>query len=321
MSKHNDIVKLQILNLISPKEIKNKLDLITTGKEDAKRILSLALSEHIKRISYGLAIKKTNVLLLGATGCGKTHIITAMKKVLDDLNVIHLTLDAQKFSERNFANMLVEAADEKIPFAERSVVIIENLDRITLNAKTSKKSEYKNSIQNNLAQIIEGKEIKSNKGIINTSHILFIATGTFDIVDEKISERKDKKLYEILNVEDLKEFGLNNFLMRKFQKVIAMPRLSKADIVEILKQTDKNPVATYVKTLEAEGIKFVIEEDALDEIAERSIKNGIGVSGVYITLTSLLTEFYFEIEDLSKVDSCIITKETLENSKVKIIYK
>lgn len=321
MTNYKDLGKVQIVNVTSPKQIKEKLDLYTMGKDDAKKILSLAISEHIKRTLYGLMIKKTNVLLLGATGCGKTHIITALKKVLDSLEIAHLTVDAQKFSEKNFANDLIENSNLQFKTAENAVVIIENLDRITLNAKTSKKSEFKNSLQNNLAQIIEGKEIKTNKGILNTSNILFIATGTFDSVDDKINNKLDNKLYDILTVEDLNEFGLNNYLMRKFQKVIAMPRLSKEDIIAILKQRDKNPVATYVRTFEQEGIEFLIEEDALDQIAERSIKNGIGVSGVYVTLTSLLTEFYFEIDDLKKVKSCIITKQTLDDGKVKIIYK
>lgn len=321
MTNYKDLGKVQIVNITSPKKIKEKLDLYTMGKEDAKKILSLAISEHIKRTLYGLMIKKTNVLLLGATGCGKTHIITALKKVLDSLEIVHLTVDAQKFSEKNFANDLIENSNLQFKTAENAVVIIENLDRITLNVKTTKKSEFKNSLQNNLAQIIEGKEIKTNKGILNTSNILFIATGTFDSVDDKINNKPDNKLYDILTVEDLNEFGLNNYLMRKFQKVIAMPRLSKEDIIAILKQRDKNPVATYVRTFEQEGIEFLIEEDALDQIAERSIKNGIGVSGVYVTLTSLLTEFYFEIDDLKKVKSCIITKQTLDDGKVKIIYK
>ena len=311
--------EVTISTLVSPRELKKCLDEVTTGKDEAKKVIALAISEHIKRTWFDLNIKKTNVLLLGATGCGKTHIVNATKLLLDNLEIPCIVMDAQKFSGKQLIQKSFELKT-RIPF-ERGVVILENIDRIMLNAKTSKKSFYKNSIQNEIAQVIEGKEIKCGNVVINTKDILFIATGTFDNADVKINSKKNEKLSEVLDVEDLKEFGLNNFLMRKFQKVIAMPRLSKEDIVEILKEKDKNPVASYVKNLEVDGVEFEIEEDAMPLIAEKSIKNGIGVSGVYVTLTNLLTDYYFNVEDLETVKKCVITKETVKTGKVKIIRK
>lgn len=311
--------EVTISTLVSPKELKKCLDEFTMGKEEAKKVIALAISEHIKRTWFELNIKKTNVLLLGATGCGKTHIVNATKLLLNNLQIPCAVMDAQKFSEKQLVEKFLESK-ATIP-CERGVVILENIDRITLNAKTSKKSLFKNSVQNEIAQVIEGKEIKSGNFVLNTKDILFIATGTFDNVDIKINNKKGEKLYEVLGVEDLKEFGLNNFFMRKFQKVIAMPRLSKEDIIEILKQKNINPVASYVKNLAADGVEFEIEEDAMPLIAEKSIKNGIGVSGVYVTLTNLLTDYYFNVEDIETVKKCIITKETLKNGKVKIVRK
>ena len=312
--------EVTVSTIVSPKELKKCLDEYTIGKDEAKKVIALAISEHIKRTWFDLNIKKTNVLLLGATGCGKSHIVNATKLLLDNLEIPCMIIDAQKFSEKQFLDKYSQNVKGSIP-PERGVVILENIDRITLNAKTSKKSLYKNSIQNEIAQVIEGKEIKNGNLVMNTKDILFIATGTFDNVDLKIKERQDTTLYDVLGVEDLKEFGLNNFLMRKFQKVIAMPRLSKEDIISILKQKDINPVASYVKNLAADGVEFEIEEEAMPLIAERSITKGIGVSGIYITLTNLLTDYYFNVEDIETVKKCIITKETLENGKVKIVRK
>lgn len=342
----------------SPKEIKKVLDDYVIGQDEAKKILSVAVYNHYKRINHEektknkedeVEIQKSNILLLGPTGCGKTLLASTLARIL---NVPFAIADATTLTEAGYVGedvenillKLIQAADGDIEKAEKGIIYIDEIDKITRKSENPSitRDVSGEGVQQALLKIVEGtiasvppqggrKHPHQEMIQIDTSNILFICGGAFEGLENIIRDRTGKKtigfgtsiqsnkeidkykIFEELLPQDLLKFGLIPEFIGRLPIVATLKELDKEALKKIVVEPKNALVKQYKKLLEIDGVELEFKDDAIEAIVNKAIELKTGARGLRSTIEGIMTDIMFEIPSNDKITKCIITKETVEN--------
>ena len=340
------------INLLTPEEIKAFLDEYVIGQDEAKKVLSVAVYNHYKRImagsDLGVDLQKSNILMLGPTGCGKTLLAQTLAKIL---NVPFAIADATALTEAGYVGedvesillKVIQAADGDIERAEHGIIYIDEIDKITRKSENPSitRDVSGEGVQQALLKIIEGtvasvppqggrKHPHQELIQIDTTNILFICGGAFEGIDKIIETRLDKKsigfnaeiakkheedvdvlLHQVLP-QDLVKFGLIPELVGRVPVTVSLDLLDKEALIRILTEPKSSLVKQYQKLMELDGVKLEFDKAALDAIAETSLARKTGARGLRAIMEDIMMVTMFRVPSDDTIKGCMITKDVVE---------
>lgn len=333
---------------LAPVEIKKYLDEYVIGQDEAKKALAVALYNHYKRTEIpGTTIEKSNILLMGPTGSGKTLLAKTLAKIMD---VPFIIADATNYTETGYVGADVEtiltkllaASDGNIARAERGIVYIDEFDKIGSKNTDTGNKDLGIGVQQALLKLIEGNEIDvpmkmpagtgTNGGMmppriekvsIDTKNILFICGGSFAAFEEKKKNplgfgREPEVIKE--NTEPLLS-GIIPELLGRLPVVVHLDPLTEEDLLHVLCNTKNNIIQQYQELFAYDGIELIFTEDALKRIVSKTIEKKLGARGLRSIIETAMRDIMFEIPSVLNVDKCIITAKTIETGIPELTYK
>ncbi len=342
------------INLLKPEEIKAFLDDYVIGQDEAKKVLSVAVYNHYKRIMAGhnldVELGKSNILMLGPTGCGKTLLAQSLARVL---NVPFAIADATALTEAGYVGedvenillKIIQAADGDIEKAEYGIIYIDEIDKITRKSENPSitRDVSGEGVQQALLKIIEGtiasvppqggrKHPHQELIQIDTTNILFICGGAFEGIDKLIEKRIDQKsigfnveianshendvdrLLQQVTPQDLVKFGLIPELVGRVPVTVALEQLDEDALIRILTEPKNAIVKQYQKMLELDGVSLKFDKEALQEIASISIKRKTGARGLRAIMENTMMDIMYQAPSDETLKSCRITADVVNGT-------
>ncbi len=340
----------------TPAEIKKVLDEYVIGQEDAKKTLSVAVYNHYKRINSSkeindVEIQKSNILLLGPTGSGKTLLAQTLARVL---NVPFAIADATTLTEAGYVGedvenillKLIQSADYDIERAEKGIIYIDEIDKISRKSENPSitRDVSGEGVQQSLLKIIEGttasvppqggrKHPHQEFLQINTANILFICGGAFEGLENIIKDRigkksigfgaeieskKDLKRFEVFEEmlpQDLLKFGLIPEFVGRLPIIATLHELDRSALIKIFTEPKNALMKQYKKLVELDGVKLEFKPEALETIVDKAIERNTGARGLRSIVEEIMRDVMFDIPSNPKIETCIITKATAEGKE------
>lgn len=336
----------------APHKIKEKLDDYVVGQEHAKKVISVAVYNHYKRIANAkpgdeVEIEKSNMLMIGPTGSGKTYLVKTLAKLLD---VPLAITDATSLTEAGYigddiesvVSKLLAAADNDVEKAEKGIIFIDEIDKIAKKKNAHNRDVSGESVQQGMLKLLEGADIEVPVGAnsknamvplvtVNTGNILFICGGAFpdlvDIIKERLTKTstmgfqgelrdrfdKDKNLVQKVTVEDLRNFGMIPEFLGRLPIIFTLDGLDKDMLVKVLKEPKNAILKQYQKLLALDEVELCFEEGALEAIAEKALLKDTGARALRAILEEFMLDIMYEIPKDDNIGRVTITKEYIEN--------
>lgn len=350
--KENVKPALDIKNIPAPHKIKASLDEYIVGQEHAKKAMAVAVYNHYKRVATNtmddIEIEKSNMLMIGPTGCGKTYLVKTLARLLD---VPLAITDATSLTEAGYigddiesvVSKLLAAADNDVEKAEQGIIFIDEIDKIAKKKNTNQRDVSGESVQQGMLKLLEGSDVEVPVGAnsknamvplttVNTKNILFICGGAFPDLEEIIKERlnkqasvgfmadlkdkynNDKNLLEKVEVEDLRNFGMIPEFIGRLPVIFTLQGLDKDKLVRILKEPKNAILKQYQKLLALDEVKLEFDEEALDAIAERAMKKDTGARALRAIIEEFMLDIMYEIPKDDSIGQVTITRAYIEGT-------
>jgi len=335
---------LDIKQLKPPHKIKAELDEYVIGQDHAKKVISVAVYNHYKRVAdkdKSIELEKSNMLMLGPTGSGKTYLVKTLARLL---NVPLAITDATSLTEAGYIgddvesvlSKLLAAADNDVERAEHGIIFIDEIDKIAKKRNTNSRDVSGESVQQGLLKLLEGSEVEvpvgaTNKNAmvpmttINTKDILFICGGAFPDLEKIIKNRlnkttmigfgaelkdkydEDKRLLEKVTVEDLREYGMIPEFLGRLPVIFSLQGLDKEQLMQVLREPKNAILKQYEHLLELDEVQLVFAEDALEAIAERALEKDTGARALRAILEEIMLDIMYEIPKDDNIGRVTIT--------------
>ena len=336
----------------APHQIKASLDEYVIGQEHAKKVISVAVYNHYKRVATGtmddIEIEKSNMLMIGPTGSGKTYLVKTLARLLD----VPLALaDATSLTEAGYIgddiesviSKLLAAADNDVERAERGIVFIDEIDKIAKKKNTNSRDVSGESVQQGMLRLLEGADVEVPVGAnsknamvplatINTRNILFICGGAFPDLEEIIKQRltkqtsigfnaelkdrfdNDRDLLSRVTVEDLKKFGMIPEFLGRLPVIYTLKALDRDMLVKILMEPKNAILKQYQKLLELDEVQLKFDQEALEAIADKAMERDTGARALRAIIEEFMLDIMYEIPKDDNIGTVTITREYIEGT-------
>ncbi|MBD5539888.1 MAG: ATP-dependent Clp protease ATP-binding subunit ClpX [Lachnospiraceae bacterium] len=355
--KKSDKPLLDIKNIPAPHKIKESLDEYVVGQEKAKKVISVAVYNHYKRVATNtmddIEIEKSNMLMIGPTGCGKTYLVKTLAKLLD---VPLAIADATSLTEAGYIgddiesvlSKLLTAAGNDVEKAQMGIVFIDEIDKIAKKQNTNSRDVSGESVQQGMLKLLEGADIEVPVGAnsknamvplttINTRNILFICGGAFPDLDEIIKQRlskqssigfnatlkdafdKDKNIHNKVVIEDLKKFGMIPEFIGRLPVIYTLDGLTEDMLVAILNEPKNAILKQYQKLLALDEVDLQFDESALRAIAKKAMEKDTGARALRAIIEEFMLDIMYEIPKDDNIGSVTITGDYIEGKGGPII--
>ena len=346
-----------IKKIPAPHKLKEMLDQYVIGQDYAKKVISVAVYNHYKRVATNtmdeIEIDKSNMLMIGPTGSGKTYLVKTLAKLLD---LPLATTDATSLTEAGYIgddvesvlSKLLAAAGNDVEKAERGIVFIDEIDKISKKKETHSRDVSGESVQQGLLKLLEGANVEVPVGAssknamvplttINTRNILFICGGAFpdleDIIKQRLNKKssmgfqadlkdkydKEENLIAKVTLEDLREFGMIPEFIGRLPVIFTLEKLSQDMLVKILKEPKNAILKQYQKLLELDEVQLVFDDSALEAIAKKAVEKKTGARALRAIIEEFMLDIMYQIPKDDNIGRVTITGDYINNNKAPII--
>ena len=350
--KPREFHQLDVKNIPAPHKIKARLDEYVVGQEYAKKAMSVAVYNHYKRVATDtmddIEIEKSNMLMIGPTGCGKTYLVKTLARLLD---VPLAITDATSLTEADYigddiesvVSKLLAAADNDVERAEQGIIFIDEIDKIAKKHNTNQRDVSGESVQQGMLKLLEGSEVEVPVGAnsknamvplttVNTKNILFICGGAFpdleDIIRERLQKKTsmgfnaelkdkfdhDRELLSKVTVEDLRKFGMIPEFLGRLPIIFTLKGLDKDMLVKILKEPKNAILKQYQKLLALDEVRLDFDDDALEAIAEKAMEKDTGARALRAIIEEFMLDIMYEIPKDDSIGEVTITRAYIEGT-------